>query len=603
MEHIKVSDEFSIDVRVSNKKNYDIVAFPYGSSSYDILSGNGKITELKGATKSHSGYAFFKEIESHLDIATLINVWNFKGDESKISIFRNQIIRRLLTKLEQKRVKIVESLSDETKEVTTLHNDGELNIKYKPYYNEFLERIEEVGMTPLMFVSEVTHGLGVGLDIEVVRAWLSYVSTVSGEKGTNVIAIGIQATGKTHCLDSALCMIPSERVIKGIKSEGFFYREYDNMDLTGYIFALGDLGGENDDSKTIVLRDMLKQLTTDGMISRGVVDNDLENESQTVYGFPSITYSTVVESMINGQEASRSTVITPPNPNTHKLMIYKQMRKNQGQYKKVFDRIDRDCLLIQGYVWYIKNSINEYEIFNPYMFCVEEKLKTLDDFNRKIDEFNTLLKLCCIMNKPKKVSVMDDGKLQSVIIASKQDVVNAFRIFDTSGMLATEKILINGIINEYDAFETGGLDAFYEGAVKQELKKEGESWSNYLDCFFTVRTLRNQHNRKYWYKKNREELDLKLEKLYQMGYLINVGKDDRDQVYGIHIDFDDVKEITDTLPKWDNHLIDKAEEIFELCYPSVLSQYQRFIKFDRQKPIKYSDFEKGDKTLYTLAWD
>ena len=49
------------------------------------------------------------------------------------------------------------------------------------------------------------------------------------------------------------------------------------MDLTGHIFAIGDLGGEKDNEETIRMRDLLKQLSTDGYIERGVVDNANDN--------------------------------------------------------------------------------------------------------------------------------------------------------------------------------------------------------------------------------------------------------------------------------------------------------------------------------------
>ena len=87
-------------------------------------------------------------------------------------------------------------------------------------------------------------------------------------------------------------MIPDEYIIKGVHSEAYFFGKFNGMDLTHYIFYLGDLGGVKDDEDTIRTRDILKRLNTDGSAERGIRPDGVPCE-EIITGHPAIFYSTV----------------------------------------------------------------------------------------------------------------------------------------------------------------------------------------------------------------------------------------------------------------------------------------------------------------------
>ena len=206
--------------------------------------------------------------------------------------------------------------------------------KYTNLYARFNGFLEKYDKTALEMIVAVSHCLGVGSPREIVRAFLGYFQTVAGFKGTNVIAIGSPASGKSFVLETALSMMPDENVHKGSKSVAYFFRKYNHRDLTGEIFFIGDLGGEKSNEDTIQLRDLIKELTTDGYVERGVVnkDNNMEEEEQWVEGYPALSYTTAKEEMVNDQEKSRSVILTPQPVDSGKLMVYDSVMAYHGKY-------------------------------------------------------------------------------------------------------------------------------------------------------------------------------------------------------------------------------------------------------------------------------
>ena len=99
-----------------------------------------------------------------------------------------------------------------------MQSEKELEEKYTTLYTNFNYFLKEYDMTPLELIVATTHCLGVGKPREIVRAFFGYFQTYCGEKGTNVIAIGSPASGKSFTLETALSMIPSERISYGAKT-------------------------------------------------------------------------------------------------------------------------------------------------------------------------------------------------------------------------------------------------------------------------------------------------------------------------------------------------------------------------------------------------
>ena len=452
-------------------------------------------------------------------------------------------------------------------------------------------------MTPLELIVATSHCLGVGKPREIIRAFFGYFQTYCGEKGTNVIAIGSPASGKSFTLETALSMIPSEGVIKGAKTVAYFFRKYNHQDLTGKIFFIGDLGGSEDDQETIKFRDKLKQLTTDGYAERGVVDKEsMEEEDQWVEGYPSLSYTTAREEMVNEQEKTRSVILTPTPLDTGKLMVYKYLMENHGAFHDKIEKVESIRDSIKGLVY--KFSPDDYDWFNPYMFCIEEHLKDHDDFPRKIDEFNAILKLVTILNNPQKLQhhMYYDEEFEetdtNVFISSKRDNINALNIFDSANLLPDETRFANGIISEYDVIETATLpsddSSMWEDRVREEIEYAIDDESGFIilngdlrrHCF-TLKSLRAEHRDKRWYRKSRNYIQERIERLVEENIIVVVGKEKgtRHNVYTLNEGM--TSSVDSPLPNFANrYLLEKSANLFKKVFPSQYQEHSNFVDSD-----------------------
>lgn len=470
-----------------------------------------------------------------------------------------------------------------------------LEEKYVNLYTDFQFFLKEYDLTPLELIVAVTHCLGVGKPREIVRAFLGYFQTVVGYKGTNVIAIGSPASGKSFILETALSMIPEERIIHGAKTVSYFFNKYDGQDVTGYIYFIGDMGGSDDDVETEAFRNKLKQLSTDGHVERGVTDKEtMEQVDQVVRGYPSLSYTTAREEMVNEQEKTRSVILTPNPIDGGKLMVFNFLMENHGRYHEEIEKMLAIRDSVKGLVH--KFNPDDYDFFNPYMFCIAEHLKNHDDFNRKILEFNAILKLVTLLNKPHYVMhnmYYDDEfeqKDTKVYFASKRDNLNALNIFDSANLLPDESRFANGIIKEYSVFQIAELGdgELWEDVVRAEIEynidENGQIVmdSELRDKCFTLKSLKSAHRNKRWYRKSKNYIHERINRLVDEEVLVNIGKEQGSghNVYCLNKGME--SSVDSALPNFSRNLIDKASNVFKMTYPTQYDDYLEFLENDKE---------------------
>ena len=530
-----------------------------------------------------------------------------------------------------------------------------LEENYKAYYEQFKGNCERYGYTPLQYLIRVFEAYGVNSTLEIFKAYLGYLQTLTGAKGTNVISIGSQSSGKTHILENPLDCIPVEYVHRGTWTKASFFTEFSGRDLTHHLFYLGDKGGVNDDANTIEFRDVMKQLSTDGFISRNYKD-DGEVVVETITGHPALIYTTVVEEMINDQEKSRSVILMPPDVDKSLLMIYDSFLEAPASDFELKKTIEKSKDLVKGYSWYLMNNFTGIEMYNPYMFAVKDYLANIDDFNRKIKEFNMLLKLVIVLNKGFTLThdlyydEMEEPVETTLVIASKKDVIDALNLFEgSSGLLPTEVALMKGLLQNYICYnDVQGLDYDPDGELSFEEvvinynsvdddHKVGEEpdivdleyvediadkgtryyvknwdhsypyWDDELDDYaekyvwFTVPKIKSVFADQRWYRNINKKLSEKLLKLHEFGMLIKVGKTESGaNIYGINYGVEDY--INNIEPNWSSSSIKAGIDEFHRKYPSLINEFDEFISNDRKLNIKYTDMEIRDDSLYDLAW-
>lgn len=508
--------------------------------------------------------------------------------------------------------------------------EQETTEKYIELYSNFITNRDEHQFTTLQYLGQICQGVGVGVADTVLKVYVALLLTVLGIKATNVIAIGKQSSGKTHSLERAIEMIPQEFVIRGVHTKAYFFTKFNHQDVSRKVFYLGDLGGIKDDQQTIDTRDILKELNTDGYVERGI-SIDGEAHDEWVKGYPAIVYSTVEEDIINDQEKSRSTIINPSNVDPDRLTLFNAVHESPGEDIHLLEKIQEDVESVRGLTWYLMEHINDYELFNPYMFNVSEFLAEMDDFNRKIKEFNKTLFVVSLLNNPfilqHQLYVDEETfepKTTNLIIASKQDVLNALVIFDgANNLMPTETALLKGLNKVYREFELDLGEDVPVSEYEKQLQDYGENelyytredgslmeWeNNYVEeddgihyYFFTVSSIRRAYASQLWYRNVKATLPQKLRKLYENKYLIKLGKShNNENIYGLSPNL--TEKIENNIPVFGGERLNKGKEEFKRKYPLLYDDFETFINKDRMIRCNRVDFEINESTLYNVPWN
>lgn len=614
MEYIPITGtRYEIKVEKIGEK-YSYLLRAEGEEPYNI--GTSTKTPLELTKQSEIGKAIYTPLRNKGYTAVNDDERNRKRDKD----FR-YILGRLDNELKNDELREAEEQQEAEAEQTE---------KYIEAYSRFMTKKEEYGYTTLQYLGQICQGAGVGLAENVLKVYVSLLLTVLGVKATNIIAIGKQSSGKTHSLERGIEMIPSEYVVRGVHTKAYFFTKFNGQDVSRKVFYLGDLGGVKDDQNTIDTRDILKELNTDGYVERGI-SIDGEAHDEWVKGYPAIVYSTVEEDIVNDQEKSRSTIITPQSVDQDKLTLFNSVHESPGEDIRLLERIDEDVKSVQGLTWYLMENIKEYELFNPYMFNVSEFLAEMDDFNRKIKEFDKTLFIVSLLNNPFVLEhqIYHDKETYEpittkLIIASKQDVLNALAIFDgANNLLPTETALLKGLnkvyrecgipyesdmsVSEYEKIvrEDGEDDLFRvneDGSISgwEHQYVEDDNEAHYF--FFTVSSIRRAYASQLWYRNVKNKLSQKLRKLYENKYLIKIGKStNNENIYGLAPNL--TEKIENNIPSFGGERLQKGKSEFKRKYPKLYDDFEEFINKDRMRRCSKVDFEINESTLYNVPWD
>lgn len=515
---------------------------------------------------------------------------------------------------------------------------------YERLYGEFKNYQQMFDLTPLELIVACSRCLVADSVREVIRAFVGYFQTINNIKATNVIAIGSPASGKSFILDVALSMMPQENIHYGVMTESAFFESFDGMDLTGHIFALGDMGGVKDDEKSIAFRDLLKALSTDGEVSRTIskkVGNEVVPVREVVSGHPALTYSTANEEIVNDQEKSRSVILTPQPINPHALSVFDFIMENNGRFRTEIEEIYRVRDSIRGLV-YCFNYQEKDGFVNPYEYNIIEVLEEKDDYNRKIQEYKATLKVVTLLDNPYSIFhdyyKDEDNKptKSKLVFATKRNNLNAMNLFDAVNFLPDEARFGDRLLNYFDVFPLDEYprdeftwddsQSFEEKVInivtysKQDwvVDDTGSTWKRQMfynsdngyfsevsphfhEYFFTVSTLKKRFKGK-WFNQHKHYLSERLRKLYDEGVLIKLGQTpNRENVYGLSDE--NGSKISEKLPSFEDSskITEFKHSAFDLVFPRYSTQWDEFIEFDSDKPIEKSLTESVD-ALYKLPF-
>lgn len=556
-------------------------------------------------------------------------------------LIQNKVLQEELDKVEEAKKKASQEKSKK------IHDKY-----YEDLYSEFRMYMSKYEKSALELIVSCSRCLVADSVREVVRAFVGYFQTINGIKATNVIAIGSPASGKSFILETALSMMPQEFVHHGVMTESAFFETFEGQNLDGHIFALGDLGGIKDDEKTIAFRDLLKALSTDGMVSRTISKGDSKERTptrQVVRGHPALTYSTAHEEIVNEQEKSRSVILTPQPIDAKSLSIFNFVMENNGVFRDDIDEVYAVKESIKGLVACF--NYNESDGFvNPYEYNIIEVLEEKEDYNRKIQEYNATLKVVTLLDNPYSIThdyyLDEDNKPceSKLIFATKRNNLNAMNLFDAVNFLPDEARFGDKLLEYYQPFDLDklrakcpDLDSYddkksYEDQLLDLLtnvnaeysidderglgwKKEffynsengyySELYQPFFDNVFTVSTLKKRFRGK-WFNQHKHYLSHRLMRLKDGDVIIKIGSvqvgKGTENIYCLSNN--NGSKISEKLPSFNDSskVSDFKHQAFNLAFPKYSNEWDEFIELDSPNPNERSLTESVEALIPNLPY-
>lgn len=281
---------------------------------------------------------------------------------------------------------------------------------------------------PLIYIASLVSWLTAGERANIILAFIAYASQVILRNPINVVILGEGGSGKTHIETVALSLIPDEFVIKEKKTTdaAFFDRGLENPYVyDGKIVSFGDLGGESSQEFVMEIKDLLKELQTDGYLSKTMIGKDHDGERMRVqmelFGHPCTTYTTVPGHEFDDQEMSRSIFITPRMDNKEVFHAMKKMLEfNGGRTYKQFQYYSKELEIVKYIVYVLRERMETVIINNPYTESVIKFLGESEYFKRDFDKYNGILKTITAINGYNRQTFEIDG--QEILYTSLNDI-------------------------------------------------------------------------------------------------------------------------------------------------------------------------------------
>ena len=244
----------------------------------------------------------------------------------------------------------------------------------------------------------------------------------------SVIGFGESASGKTLVEKVALSLLPDDYIVveKQVSPAALFNRaKTDPYFYDGKIVVYGDMGGDNDHENQQEAFDLMKELQSDGYLSKPVSVKDETNnwitEDLILHGNPCLWYTTVPTD-IDSQELSRAIVFTPRTDNRsifnkrgNKLSL--KVGRTYNRYLEVKELSERVPFMVE----HLRRVMVDVTIINPYFNVISEILMQSKYYKRDTEKYMNLLNTITALNYYNNtLHTLEDGS--KVLITSRDDV-------------------------------------------------------------------------------------------------------------------------------------------------------------------------------------
>lgn len=401
--NVSFPDGYSLEVYTTKR---DVLYVLKDSNNYEAAKFK-TVEPLMLGEQSNLG----KEIRKHL---------NPQGRLSKDAVNEDfEKVKQVLNELYQ----LHQISKDKEEETKRLQNERELQANL-----DAAKQILENKDQPLIYIASLVSWLTAGERANIILTFIAYASQVILRNPINVVVLGEGGSGKTHIETTALSLIPDEYVIKEKKTTqaAFYDKGVENPRVyDGKIVSFGDLGGESSQDFVMEIKDLLKELQTDGYLSKTMIGKDSYGDRQRVhielFGHPCTTYTTVPGHTFDDQEMSRSIFITPRMDNKDVFHAMKKMLELHGgrthkQYQKYLNEVE----IVKYIVYLLRERMETVIINNPYTESIIKFLGESEYFKRDLDKYNGILKTITAINGYNRATFNIDG--QDILYTNLSDI-------------------------------------------------------------------------------------------------------------------------------------------------------------------------------------
>lgn len=359
---------------------YVMKKLPRGKPFDKVTAGSAEIRFIKTKVQQHDDFA-------------MIDFKKF-----------NLLLEEALDVLQMKYMEWLDR-ADERREFERQQEEQERELELEMIASKGEEALE-ASKHPIKWVADSINWYTAGERMNILYAWLTYCSQIILDNPISVIGIGEAGSGKSHILETAQEMLPQEYVLR-MKS-ATMAATYAMAETNPYYFDkkivyIGDMGGASDHEEAEAFKNLIKELQTDGEVKRVKMVKGDDGEQIPkwfeLYGYPCLTYTNVPGHDFDGQELSRSVMLSPRSDNDKAVSTMKYLYGMKSGPS--FDNIQhfRDRIpMIRDMVIALRQRMQHTEIINPYHEFIDTFLNQSKFFKRDYDKYNGILRVITAIN-------------------------------------------------------------------------------------------------------------------------------------------------------------------------------------------------------------
>lgn len=295
--------------------------------------------------------------------------------------------------------------AEERREQEKQEAEAERELELEMIASEGEDALEQA-KHPIKWIADTINWFTAGERMNILYAWLTYCSQIILDNPISVIGIGEASSGKSHILETAQEMLPQEYILRmksATMAATYAMAETDPYYFDKKIVYIGDMGGASDHEEAEAFKNLIKELQTDGEVKRVKMvkgeDGEQEPKWFELYGYPCLTYTNVPGHDFDGQELSRSVLLTPRTDNDEAVSVLEHLYSMQSgpSYENIKYFKDR-LHTIRNMVIALRQRMKHTEIVNPYHQFINNFLKDSKFFKRDYRKFNGILKVITAIN-------------------------------------------------------------------------------------------------------------------------------------------------------------------------------------------------------------